>query len=153
VIAKRYGTVVIEDLNVRGMVRDGSLAKGITDQGWYQFREVLEYKSEWRGGELIEIGRFDPSSKMCSNCGSVKHGFKLSERAYHCGVCGLAIDRDLNAAINVLRMGFLKVGVGIPEFTPVEMPLAGYLIREGISHFVEAGTSNPSRMRGCQRNG
>jgi len=110
VIAKRYGTVVIEDLNVRGMVRDGSLAKGVTDQGWYQFREMLEYKLEWRGGELIEMGRFDPSSKMCSNCGSVKHGFKLSERAYHCGVCGLAIDRDLNAAINIRNMAFQSRG-------------------------------------------
>jgi len=76
-IAKRYGTVVIEDLNVRGMVRDGSLAKGVTDQGWYQFREMLEYKLEWRGGELIEMGRFDPSSKMCSRCADILSPLKV----------------------------------------------------------------------------
>jgi len=133
-IAKHYGTVVIEDLNVGGMAQNHKLAKSVLDQGWYQFREMLEYKLQWRGGELIKIGRFDPSSKMCSRCGNIKRDLKLSDRVYHCDVCGLTIDRDLNAAINVLRMGFLKVGKGIPEFTPVEMPLAGYLNREGISY-------------------
>jgi len=133
-IAKHYGTVVIEDLNVRGMAQNHKLAKSVLDQSWYQFREMLEYKLQWRGGELIKIGRFDPSSEMCSRCGNIKRDLKLSDRIYHCDVCGLTIDRDLNAAINIMRMGFLKVGKGIPEFTPVEIPLAGYLNREGISY-------------------
>jgi len=133
-IAKHYGTVVVEDLNIQGMAQNHKLAKSITDQGWYQFRRMLEYKLQRRGADLIEIGRFDPSSKMCSKCGNIKHDLKLSDRIYHCNVCNLKIDRDLNAAINVLQMGFVKIGKGIPEFTPVEIPLAGYLNREGISY-------------------
>jgi len=105
-IAKHYGTVVIEDLNVRGMVQNHNLAKSVTDQGWYQLREMLEYKLRWRGGELIEIGRFDPSSKMCSRCGNIKRDLKLSDRIYHCDVCGLTIDRDLNAALNIRNMAY-----------------------------------------------
>jgi putative transposase len=133
-IAKHYGTVVIEDLNIQGMTQNHELAKSITDQGWYQFRKMLEYKLGWKNADLIEIGRFDPSSKMCSRCGNIKHDLKLSDRVYHCNVCGLSMDRDLNAAINVLQMGFIKVGKGIPEFTPAEIPLAGYLNHEGISY-------------------
>jgi len=133
-IAKHYGTVVVEDLNTQGMTQNHKLAKSISDQGWYQFRRMLEYKLQWRGGEMIEIGMFDPSSKMCSGCGNIKHDLKLSDRIYHCDVCGLTIDRDLNASINIRNMGLIKVGKGIPEFTPVEIPLAGYLNREGISY-------------------
>jgi len=133
-IAKHYGTVVVEDLNTRGMVQNHRIAKSVLDQGWYQFRKMLEYKLQWRSSELITIGRFDPSSKMCSRCGSIKPDLKLSDRIYHCDVCGLTIDRDLNAAINIRNMGLVKVGKGIPEFTPVEIPLAGYLNHEGISY-------------------
>ncbi len=124
-IAKHYGTVVIEDLNIKGMQRNKHLAKSISDQGWYQFVKMLEYKLEWRNEELIKIGRFEPSSKMCSRCGNIKHDLKLSERTYHCSVCGLRIDRDLNAAINIRNMGLIKVGKGIPEFTPVEIATSG----------------------------
>jgi putative transposase len=131
-IAKRYGTVVVEDLNIQGMQQNHHLAKSITDQGWHQFRQMLTYKMQWRGAELVEIGRFDPSSKTCSKCGNVKHDLKLSERTYHCNVCGLSMDRDLNAAINVLRMGLIKVGKGIPEFTPVESATAAELSKGGL---------------------
>jgi putative transposase len=132
-IAKHYCTAVVEDLNIQGMIRNNNLAKSITDQGWYQFRKMLEYKLQWRGGEMIEIDSFYPSSKMCSRCGNINHE-KLSDRIYHCDACGLTIDRDLNAAINIRNMGLIKLGKGIPEFTPVEIPLAGYLNHEGISY-------------------
>ncbi len=96
---------------------------------------MLTYKMEWRKVELIEIGRFDPSSKMCSKCGNIKHDLKLSDRIYHCNVCGLSIDRDLNAAINILNMGLIKVGKnvgrGTPEFTPVESATAAELLNRG----------------------
>ena len=131
-IAKHYGTVVIEDLNVQGMQRNHHIAKSITDQGWYQFSTMLKYKLQWRNGELIEIGRFDPSSKMCSRCGSIKHDLKLSDRTYHCNTCGLVIDRDLNAAINIRNIGLIKVGKGIPEFTPVESATAAELSKGGL---------------------
>ena len=131
-IAKHYGTVVIEDLNIQGIQRNHHLAKSITDQGWYQFKTMLTYKMNWRKAELIEIGRFDPSSKMCSNCGSIKGDLKLSDRTYHCNVCGLSLDRDINAAINIRNIGLIKVGKGIPEFTPVESATAAELSRVGL---------------------
>ena len=93
---------------------------------------MLEYKLGWRKAELIEIGRFDPSSKLCSNCGNMKNDLKLSDRNYHCDVCGLAIDRDLNAAINIRNIGLIKVGKGIPELTPVESATAAELSKGGL---------------------
>ena len=131
-IAKNYGTVVIEDLNIRGMTQNHHIAKSITDQGWYQFKQMLRYKMEWRNANLIEIGRFDPSSKMCSRCGNIKHGLKLSDRVYHCDVCGLTMDRDLNAAVNIRNIGLIKVGKGIPEFTPVESATTAELSKGGL---------------------
>ena len=135
-IAKDYGTVVIEDLNIQGMQRNHHIARSVSDQGWYQFMQMITYKMEWRNAELIEIGRFDPSSKMCSKCGNIKHNLKLSDRIYHCNVCGLSIDRDLNAAINILNMGLIKVGKnvgrGTPEFTPVESATAAELSKGGL---------------------
>jgi putative transposase len=131
-IAKHYGTVVIEDLNIQGMTQNHKLAKSILNQGWYQFKKMLEYKLQWRCGELIEIGMFDPSSKMCSGCGNIKHDLKLSDRIYHCDVCGLTIDRDLNASINIRNIGLIKVGKGFPEFTPVESATAVELSKGGL---------------------
>jgi putative transposase len=121
-------------LNIQGIKQKHKIAKSISDQGWYQFRKMLEYKLGRRNADLIEIGRLDPSSRMCSRCGNIKNDLNLSDRTYHCNVCGLSMDMDLNAAINIRNMGLIKVGKGIPEFTPVEIPLAGYLSREGISH-------------------
>ena len=133
-IAKHYDIVVIEDLNTSGMIQNHRLAKSITDQGWYQFKQMLKYKMEWRNAKLIEIGPYEPSSKICSKCGNIKHDMELSDRIYRCDACDLEMDRDLNAAINIRNIGLIKVGKGIPEFTPVEIPLAGYLSNEGISH-------------------
>ncbi|MGC8563167.1 MAG: RNA-guided endonuclease InsQ/TnpB family protein, partial [Thermoplasmata archaeon] len=131
-IAKHYGTVVIENLNIQGMQRNHHLAKSVTDQGWYQFKTMLTYKLGRREAELIEIGRFDPSSRMCSKCGNIKHDLKLSDRIYHCNVCGLIIDRDLNAAINIRNIGLIKVGQGMSEFTPVESATAAELSKGGL---------------------
>ena len=131
-IAKHYGTVVIEDLNIQDMQRNHHLAKSISDQGWYRFKQMLTYKMEWRKAELIEIGRFEPSSKMCSKCGSISFDLKLSDRIYHCNACGLTMDRDVNAAINIRNIGMIKVGKGIPEFTPVESATAAELSKGGL---------------------
>ena len=75
---------------------------------------------------------FDPSSKLCSRCSNIKHGLKLSDRVYRCDACGLTIDRDLNAAINIRNMGLIKVGRGTPEFTPVESATAAELSKGGL---------------------
>ncbi len=133
-IAKHYDTVVAEDLNIQGMAQNHNLAKGIADQRWYQFKQMLRHKMEWRNANLIEIGRYEQSSKICSRCGNIKKDLKLSDGTYHCDLCGLEMDRDLNAAINIRNIGLIKIGKGIPEFTPVEIPLAGYLSHEGISY-------------------
>jgi putative transposase len=104
-LAKNYDVIVVEDLNIAGMLRNHSLAKHISDAAWGEFTRQLEYKTKWYGSTLVKADRFYPSSKTCSQCGTVKAKLSLDERMYHCEACGLAIDRDLNAAINLARRG------------------------------------------------
>jgi putative transposase len=100
-LAARYETVVAETLNVAGMVRNRRLARAISDQGFGAAVRMLGYKTTWNGGQLILADRFYPSSKTCSACGAVKAKLTLDERTYVCESCGIAIDRDENAAINL----------------------------------------------------
>ncbi len=102
-LAKHYDRIVIEDLNVKGMVKNHALAKHISDASWGEFRRQLEYKTTWYGSELVVADRFYPSSKTCSACGTVKAKLSLGEREYTCEGCNLVIGRDLNAAINLAR--------------------------------------------------
>ncbi len=90
----------IEDLNVSGMMKNRHLAKAIQKQGFYEFRRQLEYKCKRKGIELSIANRFFPSSKICSNCGTINKGLKLSDRTFNCE-CGFSLDRDLNASINL----------------------------------------------------
>ena len=96
-------SLVLEDLDVESMKKDRRLAKAISDSGMGELRRQIEYKAQWYGVEVIIASRWFASSKMCSGCGEVKAELDLSQRTYHCEVCGLAIDRDLNAAINLAR--------------------------------------------------
>lgn len=96
-------TVVMEDLNVSGMMKNRHLAKAIKDQRLYEFIRQMQYKCEERGIEFVQVPRFYPSSKTCSSCGSIKRDLKLSERMFVCSECGLHIDRDYNAALNLMR--------------------------------------------------
>jgi putative transposase len=100
-LARRYETVVAEDLNVAGMTRNRRLARAICDQGFGTARRMLGYKTAWNGGTLILADRWYPSSKTCSGCGAVKTKLALSERTYHCDHCGLDLNRDVNAARNL----------------------------------------------------
>lgn len=100
-LAKNHSLIGIEDLYVKGMMKNHRLASAISDGGFHEFRRQLEYKTKWYGSELVVIDRYFPSSKMCSCCGNIKKDLKLSERIYNCESCGLSIDRDLNAAINI----------------------------------------------------
>ena len=93
--------IVIEDLNVKGMMKNKHLSKAIQQQCFYEFRRQLEYKCKKYGIELVIVDRFYPSSKTCSGCGHIKKDLKLSDRTYICEECGLVIDRDLNASINL----------------------------------------------------
>jgi len=98
--------IVIEDLNVSGMVKNKHLARAIQEQKLYEFRRQLIYKCQWYGVRLIIADRFYPSSKICSQCGQIKRDLKLSDRVYYCD-CGLRVDRDLNASINLREYGKL----------------------------------------------
>ena len=103
-LAARYERVVVEDLNVTGMSRNRRLARAISDQGFGQARRMLSYKTIWNGGTLIVADRWYPSSKTCSACGTVKTKLSLSVRTYRCDACGLVVDRDVNAARNLLKL-------------------------------------------------
>ncbi len=102
-LAKGSAVLVIEDLNAAGMLRNRKLARHISDAGFRELRRQLEYKSAWYGTELVVADRWFPSSKTCSSCGAVKAYLSLADRVYECAACGLVIDRDLNAAINLAR--------------------------------------------------
>jgi putative transposase len=95
---------VIEDLNVEGMKRNRKLARAVSDVGFYEFRRQLQYKTLWYGSILVVAPRFFPSSKRCSGCGYIKEELTLSVRVFRCESCGLVVDRDFNAALNLLAV-------------------------------------------------
>ncbi|GIJ27463.1 hypothetical protein Vqi01_26250 [Micromonospora qiuiae] len=94
-LAREHATIVVEDLNVAGMLRNRRLARHIADAGFGEIRRQLTYKAQWNGGQLIVADRWYPSSKTCSGCGAVKTKLALSEREYECKTCGLVIDQRL----------------------------------------------------------
>ena len=104
-IAGNYSVVCIEDLHVAGMVKNHSLARSVSDAAFGEFRRQLEYKTTRSGARLHVVDRWYRSSKTCSGCGSVKAKLSLSERTYRCDSCGLVLDRDFNAAINICVAG------------------------------------------------
>lgn len=103
-ITKTYSHIVIEDLNIKGMLSNRKLARSISDMGLYEFRRQLSYKSQLRGNHIEVVDRWYPSSKKCSSCGKVKAKLGLCEREYKCDTCGLEIDRDHNAAKNLFNV-------------------------------------------------
>jgi putative transposase len=103
-LAKNFSTIVLEDLNVSGMLANHKLAKAVQDMGFYELRRQLEYKSGLYGSEVLIADRWFASSKTCSACGCKKEVLGLDERVYDCEHCGLSIDRDLNAAMNLAAL-------------------------------------------------
>jgi putative transposase len=103
-ITRRFHTIGIEDLNVKGMLRNRHLARSIADMGFYELRRQLEYKAAWRGGQVVLIDRWFPSSKQCSGCGYLLDELGLDVRRWTCPGCGTSHDRDVNAAINLENM-------------------------------------------------
>jgi transposase len=114
--------IALDDLHVRGMQRNRHLALSVSDAGMGELRRQLVYKNEWYGSTLVIADRFYPSSKLCSGCGVIKDALGLSERVYECDVCGLRLDRDENAAVNLRRLGLsaARLPVDRREVTPVE---------------------------------
>ena len=103
-LTRRFHTIGIEDLNVKGMVKNRHLARSIADMGFFELRRQLEYKAAMRGGQVVVADRFYPSSKTCSGCGHKLEELPLAVREWTCPVCGSIHDRDVNAAINLKNM-------------------------------------------------
>lgn len=117
-LVRRYDTICIEDLNVRDMEHDNTLAGHITDASWGAFVSLLEYKAEWNGKRVIKVDRFFPSSQTCSVCGHVNKRVKdLGVRKWECPVCHTRHDRDVNAAVNILRFGLNHTSAGTVDYT------------------------------------
>ena len=118
-LTDHFEFITIEDLNIKGMMANGKLARTISDLGLYELRRQLEYKSKLKGNKLVFADRWFPSSKTCSCCGNIKSDLKLSDRTYSCEVCGFSIDRDLNASINLNNLN--QIPQVLREFTAAEM--------------------------------
>ena len=116
-VAENQG-IFAESLNVKGMVKNHCLAKSISDAAWSEFLRQINYKSEWEGTHFGQIDRWFPSSKRCRECGWINNSLKLSDREWTCLGCGSVVDRDLNAAQNILQFGKLeRVGLDESELT------------------------------------
>jgi putative transposase len=103
-LVRRFNVIVVEDLNVRGMVKNRHLSRAISDMGFFEFRRQLGYKGPLFGSEILVYPRFKPSSKECSDCGFVLEKLPLSVREWDCPSCGVVHDRDVNAAVNLRNM-------------------------------------------------
>ena len=114
--------ICMEDLNVKGMLRNHKLAESIQEMNFGEFRRMLEYKAKWYGRTVVYVDRFYPSSKTCHNCGYINKELKLSDRRWICPQCGGVIERDHNAALNILDEGLRIIGRSTPEFTLVDYP-------------------------------
>ena len=109
-IVRRYDFVAIEDLNVRGMVKNHCLAGAVSDAAFGEFKRQMQYKLDWNDGELVLIDRWFPSSKLCSVCGCINDSLTLADREWTCPDCGIRHDRDENAAKNILAKGLQTPG-------------------------------------------
>lgn len=109
IIKRNPSAVVMEDLNVTGMMKNRHLAKAVQRQCFNEFYRQMQYKCEWNGIAFITADRYYPSSKTCSECGAIKKDLKLSDRTYICSECGMVLDRDLNAAINLARLAEIHI--------------------------------------------
>lgn len=105
-IVKNHDVIAVEDLNINGMVKNRHLSRAISDAGWRLFLAMLEYKAQWAGKHFVRIGRFEATSKTCSECGQ-KKPLPLSVRTYACGNCGMVMDRDWNASLNIRAAGLV----------------------------------------------
>ena len=104
-MSEAYNAVVVENLNMKGMSQALNFGKSVGDNGWGMFLRMLEYKLMFLGKQFLKIDKWFPSLKTCSRCGNIKEELKLSERSYKCECCGIEIDRDYNAALNIRDVG------------------------------------------------
>jgi putative transposase len=119
ILVDKNQIIRIEDLNIVGLLKNRRLAKAISDASWGRFFVMLAYKAVWAGKKIEKVGRFVPTSKLCSNCGTKNKELTLKDRVWICSVCGKTHDRDVNAAKNIKNLGQV-----VPEVTPVERTTA-----------------------------
>ena len=122
----------MEDLNVKGMVKNHNLAESICEMNFGEFRRMLEYKANWYNRKIVFVDRFYPSSKTCHNCGYVNKNLTLKDRQWVCPQCGEIIERDYNAALNILDEGLRIIGSSTTEFTLVDYPTVDDPIRNDL---------------------
>jgi putative transposase len=111
-----YDIIALEDLNVKGMIKNHKLAKHISDASWGTFVRLLEYKADWNDKQIVKVNRFYPSSKTCCECGWINQDLNLSIREWTCKN-GHVLDRDLNAAKNILKEGLKIISSGTGDYT------------------------------------
>jgi putative transposase len=116
-IANAYDVICVEDLNIKGLLKNRRLAKHIADVSWGTFIRLLKYKAEWNDKQMVKVGRFFPSSKTCHYCGYIYKKLKLSEREWICPDCGQKMDRDINAIKNTLEEGLNILSGGTLDYT------------------------------------
>lgn len=114
--------ICMEDLNVKCMIRNHNLAESICEMNFGEFRSMLEYKAQWYNRKIVFVDRFYPSSKMCHNCGYINKNLTLVDRQWICPQCGKVIERDYNAALNILDEGLRIIGISSTKFTLVDYP-------------------------------
>lgn len=114
--------ICLEDLNVKGMFKNHKLAESIQELNFGKFRRMIEYKAKWHNRLVVFIDRFYPSSKRCNHCGYINKSLTLNDREWICPECGCVIDRDYNAAVNILDEGMRIIGSSPPELTLVDYP-------------------------------
>lgn len=111
-LIRKYDTIILEDLNIKGMIKNHKLAKHIADASWSSFIRMLEYKAKWNEKKIVKIDRFFPSSKTCHCCGYINQNLDLSIREWTCPSCNNKLDRDINASINILKEGYKLTSLG-----------------------------------------
>ena len=114
-LIKKYDVIYLEDLNIKGMIKNHKLSKHIADVSWGKFVTLIEYKALWNDNQIVKIGRFFPSSKQCNNCGYINQNLDLSIREWTCPSCNSKLDRDLNASKNILKEGIKIISSGTDD--------------------------------------
>ncbi|WP_306360843.1 RNA-guided endonuclease TnpB family protein [Nocardia sp. CC227C] len=142
-LVQTHDRLVVEDLHVAGMLRNPRLARAIGDAGWAEFARILRYKQQWRAGTVIAADRWFPSSNLCSRCGTVNTGLRLADRVFAC-VCGLQLDRDVNAAVNLARWPTIHQSVSRSPDLPAGGRVTNARRREGADrHRSGVGVTGP----------
>ena len=146
-LIKQFDIIYLEDLNIKGMMKNHKLSKAISDVSWGKFIDTLEYKSKWNDKQVIHIDRFFPSSKTCSKCGWINNNLTLKDREWICPKCSEKHDRDFNAAINIENEGFRmkNISVGTTDYErgakirPISVGTSNETFKEK-KHFVSETT-------------